>query len=127
MIEEVDRTRVVKLLGMLTSDFDGERANAASFLTKIAARYKMTIPQLCGASVAEAASRPTRRSFDCTLLDALREARSYPSLSPWERNFASDVSTRYVADDSLSDKQRVIVDRILIKVNRSGSFYDDII
>jgi hypothetical protein len=59
MIEDADRTRVVKLLGMLTSDFDGERANAGAFLSKIAARYKLTIPQLCGLATAPPALPPT--------------------------------------------------------------------
>jgi hypothetical protein len=52
MIEDADRARVVKLLGMLTSEFDGERANAGAFLSKIALRYKLTIPQLCGLATA---------------------------------------------------------------------------
>ena len=58
MIEDADRTRVIKLLGMLTSDFDGERANAAAFLTKVATRYKLTIPQLCELATSKTAPAP---------------------------------------------------------------------
>jgi hypothetical protein len=47
MIDGADRERVVKLLGMLTSDFDGERANASALISKLASKYKVTIPQLC--------------------------------------------------------------------------------
>jgi|ERR1035437_4351803 hypothetical protein len=59
-----DRTRIIKLLGMLTSDFDGERANAAAFLTKIATRYKLTIPQLCELATSKTPAAPTAAVYE---------------------------------------------------------------
>jgi hypothetical protein len=42
-----DRVRLEKFLGMLGSSFDGERANAAGMIFKMALAQKITIAELC--------------------------------------------------------------------------------
>ena len=49
-VDIADKTRLSKLLGMLGSSFDGERANAAAMIQKMAEKYKLTITELVAAS-----------------------------------------------------------------------------
>ena len=46
MVASVNPERLIKLLGMLGSDFDGERANAAAMIAKMAKEEKKTIADL---------------------------------------------------------------------------------
>ncbi len=139
MIQDGDRNKVIKLLGMLTSDFDGERATAAAFIARMAAQYKITVPQLCclAASLSEEPPKSTapppqdrRRhtssmpdddfeDVGCELLKELRAADGHPSLTSWEANFVQDVSQKYKSDEDLSPKQRAIVERICAKIRNS--------
>ena len=45
-----DRDRLLKFIGMLGSEHDGERANAAAFIQRMAERHKMTITELMAAA-----------------------------------------------------------------------------
>jgi hydroxylamine reductase (hybrid-cluster protein) len=47
-MEQADKTRLEKLLGMLGSAFDGERANAARMIGAMAEKHKCTINELIG-------------------------------------------------------------------------------
>jgi len=140
-----DRERLIKLIGMLGSEHDGERANAAAFLQKMAAKYKMTITELMGQVGGGAPKviykekivvkevyrdRPSEpdpnldfTDVDSPLLQRLKEVAAKPAvavrlLSDFEVNFTKDVSQRYDYDTQLSDKQLVIVERILVKASR---------
>lgn len=46
-LDPKDRDRLEKLLNMLGSDFEGERANAGAMIKKIADRYNVTPAALC--------------------------------------------------------------------------------
>ena len=46
-LDPKDRERLEKLLNMLGSDFEGERANAGAMIKKIADRYNVTPAALC--------------------------------------------------------------------------------
>jgi len=131
-----EKTRLEKLLGMLGSSFDGERATAASMIQRMAEAKKLTINEL----IAQAHSPSTGyqrqpppppdpepdftdidRADD--LLKMLRRVAEKPDvaarvLTPWEINFSTDVSARYSHDYDLSEKQLVIVEKILRKASR---------
>lgn len=133
MISDDDLKRRDKLLGMLSSDFDGERATASAMLAKMAAGYKMTIPELCQAQSGGARQQqarpqpnpkpqpkpqPTGTGDDDEMLVHLRQVMNdYPDLvTPWEEEFLESVTQKYSRDDALSDKQKAIAMRILTKV-----------
>ena len=50
--------RIDKLIGMLTSDFDGERANASAMLARMAKEAKMTMPEFLQAHAARGGPPP---------------------------------------------------------------------
>jgi hypothetical protein len=132
-ISEDDLKRRDKLLGMLSSDFDGERATASAMLAKMAVGYKMTIPELCQAQVNGARPQqarpqpnpkpqpnpqPTGSDDDDEMLRHLRKVASdhLDLVTSWEEEFLESVTQKYVRDDALSEKQKVIAMRILTKV-----------
>lgn len=117
-MNELDRARLEKLLGMLGSDFEGERANAGLMIAKMAARLKLTIPEMCVAPVSRAPRRRRERIKVRVLLDRLKEIAEidFMYVGAWELEFAQDVSQKYDEDDELSEKQRKIIDRMIDKV-----------
>lgn len=129
-----DKTRLSKLLGMLGSSFDGERANAARMIQTMAEKYKLTINELVDrAHGAAAQSRPqpppqsshagTQGMFSNKALQALEVAlQQYAHwMTPWERQFSEDVTGKYTRDYELSPKQLAVVERIISKMNRYQS------
>jgi len=147
-----DKERLIKLIGMLGSSHDGERANAAAFIQRLAEKNKMTIAELIAAAhggkgadriiyrdrIVEkekvvyrdrpaAAPPPEPEAFftdvDSPLIARMKDVAAKPAvasrvLTGWELNFITDVSSRYEYDNQLSDKQLVIVERVLVKASR---------
>jgi len=129
-----DRNRVIKLIGMLGSAFDGERANAAGMLSKMAEARKMTLNELIETAYAGTSTRPpppppepepTFTDVDQAddLLRMLQRIADRPDiaarvLTAWEINFSTDVAGRYDRDYELSEKQLNIVQKILTKASR---------
>jgi hypothetical protein len=122
---------------MLGSAFDGERANAAGMLSKMAEARKMTLNELIEAAHAGTSTRstpppppepePADTFTDIDQADdLLRMLRRIPDrpdiaarvLTAWEINFATDVSARYDRDYELSEKQLNVVQKILVKASR---------
>jgi hypothetical protein len=139
MTATIDTVRLDKLLGMLTSGFGGEQANAATMIAKMAADRKMTVPELMqaafqqkngGSSSSSSSSQQQRSRPDPTdftdisnpILSKLRiVVTECPHiLSDWEKNFASDVAGRYSDDEWLSEKQLAIVNKILFKFEQAS-------
>src|SRR4051812_3789528 len=133
MISDDDLKRRDKLLGMLSSDFDGERATASGMLAKMAASYKLTIPELCQAQSGGARpqqqqarpkpqpkpqpqpqAQPSGSGDDDEMLMHLRQALNnhLDLVTSWEEEFLESVTQKYVRDDALSDKQKAIAMRI---------------
>jgi len=127
-----EKTRLEKLLGMLGSSFDGERANAARMISAMAEKKNLTITELIygASSVRPQASyrtskpRPAQTTADKpksrTLLQSLSDIASTSdefefTLTEWECQFADDVSKRYSYDYELSEKQIVIAEKIIRK------------
>ena len=135
-METSERTRLEKLLGMLGSSFDGERANAARMIAAMAEAKKITINELIAMAHLPASGShqqqtkpppPTRRLY------RRRQGRRSPAHA--EENcrqacdrrarphgmgiqFATDVSARYEHDYELSEKQLVVTEKILRKASR---------
>jgi hypothetical protein len=137
-----DKNRLEKLLGMLGSSFDGERANAARMIQALAEKNKMTINEMVAKVMVGAAPPPppkgpawtdvgqphTRRhtaagaALGNDLLFGLEAALESNALTDWERSFAEDVSARYERDYELSEKQIKVVEKIILKAARSQSW-----
>ena len=103
----LDRDKLVKVLGRLGSDFDGERAEAARVANEMVRRAGLTWPQLVNNS-APALSAPQWR-------EAVEQCLAVPeAITAWEHDFL--VSLRRFR--RLSDKQRGILERIFLKIER---------
>ncbi len=137
-----DKNRIIKLIGMLGSAFDGERANAAAMLSKMAEARKMTLNELLeaahGATSKSGHTPPppppppkpepppdTFTDIDQAddLLRMLGRIAERPDiaarvLTAWEIQFSTDVAGRYDRDYELSEKQLNVVQRILTKASR---------
>ncbi|KRR21328.1 hypothetical protein CQ14_06675 [Bradyrhizobium lablabi] len=134
MVSDDDIKRRDKLLGMLSSNFDGERATASAMLAKMAASYKMTIPELCQAGAKPASSSGPRpgpgpspgpkpgpkdpNALDNEMLMMLRKVIDHhlDLVTAWEEEFLENVTDRYYRDADLSPKQTSVAMRILEKV-----------
>lgn len=133
---------VHKLLGMLGSDFDGERAVAAKKISDIAKASKMSIPDMmrfCYASSSSyrqppppppppppprGAKKEPWHTFggDDGLLDELKELLNkydVEPLSAWEANFVADICDRDPM--YLSDKQKAVIERIIAKLKKCAT------
>jgi hypothetical protein len=133
-MDQADKTRITKLIGMLGSAFDGERANAAAMLSKMAESRKQTINELIAEALgATTSSRPPpppppprqkpRPEPDADLLNLLRRIAANAAiaaqvLTDWEISFSRDVGDRYRADYELSARQLAIIVKILRKAAR---------
>ena len=132
-----EKNRLLKLIGMLGSAFDGERANAAAMMSKMAEAKKLTLNELIALAYEPPSSAqfrpkppPPEPEPDFTnideandLLKMLQRIADRPDiaarvLTPWEINFAIDVSARYAADYELSPKQLDKTEIILRKASR---------
>jgi hypothetical protein len=132
-METSERTRLEKLLGMLGSSFDGERANAARMIAAMAEAKKITINELIAmahlpASAQQQTKPPPQDDFTDVdkaddFLRMLKRIAKEPALAArvltaWEIQFATDVSARYERDYELSEKQLVVTGKILHKAAR---------
>jgi hypothetical protein len=133
-----EKTRLEKLLGMLGSSFDGERANAARMISAMAEKRRLTVVELIyGARAQEYQglqqqkprpehpnNDPRAKVISDTMLKALAKIADNPEryefvLTDWELRFAVDVSARYSRDYELTPKQLAIVEKILRKAQRA--------
>jgi hypothetical protein len=133
-VDLAEKSRLEKLLGMLGSSFDGERANAARAIASMAERKKLTITELIYGPVSARHEQPrpqprkpaasTGKPKTNTILHGLREiaknSEAYEfTLTDWECQFADDVSTRYSYDYELSEKQIIVAEKIIRKAETS--------
>lgn len=113
-----DRSRVEKLLGMLGSDFAGERANAAAALSRIARDQRLTLVELLQRIWRGESTFPSTSDVLDLLAAALAAPDAPVALTEWELNFARNIIGRFDRQDELSPKQRETTERIIRKVER---------
>lgn len=124
--------RLRKLLGMLGSEFDGERASAALLISQMAKKEQLSIVELIERDLGKGTKPKTRQMFreatsdptagwsnwdfiDAPILNQLRKLRVSHDLSDWERRFIADILFRHNSDDQLSDDQREKASQIIDK------------
>src|SRR3954447_24479566 len=114
-IPDAKRTRLVRLLGMLGSDFDGERANAGRMADEMVRELGLTWEQVVaadGTAGATSGGSAGRRSGSSEVHDHRAAASACLAggwrWTDWECGFLDSVKWRW----SLSEKQ----DRVLRKL-----------
>lgn len=129
--------KIEKLIGMLASDFDGERAVAAKKIAEIAKSEKKTVTELLASIYTrtiyqdrvvyrEAPPKAEPPKADgSTRLDYLVEMlemddRLLRFLTDWERNFIADLADR--APTFFSEKQAAVIERIIAKLEKGSRF-----
>lgn len=102
----LDRDRLVKLLGLLGSDHDGERANAAAAADRLVRAAGLTWRDLILPELPQSVRRPAVK-------DALAFVLARQSLlTAWERKFCVSLYTQHSA---ATDKQAAILAQIVEK------------
>jgi hypothetical protein len=123
---------------MLSSSFEGERANAARMISAMAEKQGLTVVEpIYGARVEkhhgsrqqkprpeQPEDDPRTKGMPAAMLKALAEIAGHPErygsvLTEWEIDFAVDVSARYWRDYQLSAKQLATVEKIVRKARRA--------
>jgi hypothetical protein len=99
-----DAERLAKVCGLLASNHDGERANAAAAATRLLEQYGISWPEFvrCRAAL----PRPATGDHRARAARLLAEART---LSPWERQFLASIARRPAP---LSPKQAAVLERL---------------
>lgn len=139
MLPPAKRDLLIKLLGMLGSAFEGERANAAAMVDKLMREHKLTWEQLlngvppgfAGQGPQPKPSRPsegpTRPSGRADGKDDTPEGwaamHSYAcehdgDLTEWELDFLESIGEWLLDKKPLSDKQKRVLRRIYAKAKR---------
>jgi len=119
-LNEADRTRLIRLLGMLGSDFDGERANAGAMANRLVRERGLTwdkvIPfQVNGAQQQQHTHQPPPpppplRSWS----DVISDCRAHPNyITQWEEEFLDSMANWYGRP---TDRQRAVLCRIAKKL-----------
>ncbi|NCC52637.1 MAG: hypothetical protein EOM20_15660 [Spartobacteria bacterium] len=123
-LPEKDLTRLVRLCGMFSSSFDGERANAAAMADKLLKERGLTWEK----ALFSIAARPEpRRVWDEPhyTSDIAYECLKWPEpLTDWELEFLRSVAGR----SRLTEKQRRVLARIEKKCRTyamSGGVHDE--
>lgn len=121
-----DYTRLIKFLGMLGSNQDGERASAALKASEWLIQHGLTWTDVIVPTVtpkgnhqqssnhqSTGSGKPRSHTFICVMADKFLDAGI---INDWEYDFLSSV----VEFASLSPKQQAIVDRIERKATAAG-------
>jgi enoyl-CoA hydratase/carnithine racemase len=106
-LEPAERDKLAKLLGLLGSDFDGERAVAARLASEFLQRHGLTWSELLTGTP----QRDEARGDDWRAL-ARRCCAHADALTAWERQFCRDL----LGFVRISPKQRAVLTRLAAKV-----------
>jgi hypothetical protein len=108
----IDRLR--KLLGMLGTDHDGERAVAGRMASDLLRQHKLTWADVLGAEIrVEPAPRVRTWHEPRGHREAAAECMAWPEiLTPWEVDFLKSIGGRW----KLSGRQTQCLERIIVKV-----------
>lgn len=109
-LADADRTRLIRLLGMLGSAFDGERANAAALADKLVRAAGMTWSDVVsGVQQRGHYTPPPPPTSIAGKVDFIFKAKVH--LTDWEVTFLSDLRSR----SKLSEKQLRIFNELLAR------------
>lgn len=130
MLPPDKRTRLIKLLGMLGSAYEGERANAASMIDRIMKEYKLTWTDVLGTATAaqQQPSPPAGAGEGRDDFDSWMAMHSYCTGVPpagiytgWEANFLDSVGQWLDRGWDLTEKQQISLRKIYNKARRHNA------
>jgi hypothetical protein len=116
---ENDRDRLIKLLGMLGSHFDGEVVNAARLIHKLVRNRQLEWNDLI-VQIGGFRQRPKQRdlfaeedTYDSRMEQIERCRQHATLLSAWERDFIDSIAESIQQWRRLTEKQAAVLDRIV--------------
>jgi hypothetical protein len=124
---ENDRTKLIKLLNMFSSDFDGEVCTAARMARALIRSRQLDWDDLIispgrGNGSAELDDEEAA-DFVPVELDVIRHCiRRGALLLRWEREFLGSIAQSVVEWGRLTPKQRSVLDRIVGKLQANGAW-----
>jgi hypothetical protein len=117
---ESDRTRLIRLLRMFSSDFDGEVASAARRAHELVTSRQLDWDELI-IKVGAAGSSRERRSHTTSQIDDIRRCQSLVEhLTEWEAEFVESIAGSILEWGRLPPKQQAVLDRITNKLKLAG-------
>jgi hypothetical protein len=117
---ESDRTKLIKLLNMFSSSYDGEVANAARMAHELVRSRQLGWDDLI---VTPGGSGSVENDFIPVELELIRHClRRGGLLSQWEREFLGSIAQSVTAWGRLTPKQRSVLDRIIDKLRMNGAW-----
>jgi hypothetical protein len=117
---ETDRTRLIRLLRMFGSDFDGEVASAARRAHELVASRQLDWDELI-IKVGATGSSKERRSHTTSQIDDIRHCQSLVEhLTEWEADFIESIAGSILEWGRLTPKQQAVLDRITNKLKLAG-------
>jgi hypothetical protein len=117
------RKRLARLCGMLGSDYEGERANAAALATKLIREQRLTWELVIAGPPATDARNESRTNQNSrgesgpSDLAKVQAALAHPEdLSEWEVEFLASILLQLRRHRRLSPRQESVLNRIYDKV-----------
>ena len=102
------RTRLIRLLGMCASAFDGERANAAAMASRLLREAGLSWSDVIG-GVVEWKPPPAPDPWELSPWRRMAtEILATGRVTAWERNFLDDLLGRWRSRDLTEKQQRVL-------------------
>jgi len=113
-LPDIERTRLIKILGLLSSEHPGEVANAGKLADNLLREHNLRWNDVIAPKPpTENPFREARRTREAEWRSkAERVAQSY-RVTEWERNFAKDL-LNWPADD-LTERQQAYLDKAYAK------------
>jgi hypothetical protein len=131
MLSDSARVRLVKLLRMFSSSFDGEIANAARKAHELIRQEKIDWDDVINGAARSSNSYhhakneppPPPPDTEAELIDQCVAHASV--LTTWEKEFLQSIKSSMLQWGRLTVKQRAAIDKIVIKVRLYGRWEDD--
>jgi hypothetical protein len=123
---ENDRTKLIKLLNMFSSDFDGEVCTAARMAHELIRSRQLDWDDLIispGGTRNGSVEPEDEEEFIPVELEIIRHCiRRGALLSRWEREFLGSIAQSVVEWGRLTPKQRSVLDEIVAKLQANGAW-----
>src|SRR5262249_10898140 len=122
MLSESSRTRLIRLLSMFSSDFDGEVSNAARMAHSLLQSHKLRWEDVV-IDQEQTAEQPQKNADDDNEVELIRKCRRHASLlSTWERGFIESIEASAQPWGRLTQKQRNVLNRIVMKIKANEAW-----
>jgi hypothetical protein len=121
---ENDRAKLIKLLNMFSSDFDGKVCTASRMAHELIRQLDWDDLIISPGGTRNGSAEPEdEEEFIPVELEIIRHCiRRGALLSRWEREFLGSIAQSIVEWGRLTPKQRSVLDRIVAKLQANGAW-----